>query len=198
MSMPRWQIKVKQTTDYVISFVSLILLSPVILILVFLIKCSGKGPVVFTQERVGKNGKPFIIYKFRSMCHNAENGQPLLSNPNDSRVTTIGRFMRKHRLDEIPNFINVLKGEMSLVGPRPERQFFIEQVIQVAPEYNRLFTITPGITGWGQVKYGYTSSVDEMSRKLEYDLYYLENMSLYFDLRIIVFTLLIIIRGKGM
>jgi len=131
------------------------------------------------------------------MKANAENDKPLLSSKNDDRITTIGRFMRKHRLDEIPNLINVLKGEMSLVGPRPERQYFIEQIVKTAPHYKRLHKVKPGITSWGQVKYGYASDVNSMIERLEYDLLYLENMSLSIDLKIIIYTVIIIIKGKG-
>lgn len=195
--MPAWQANFKQIMDYAGAFLSLILLTPAILILVILIRLSGKGPVIYSQERVGKNGKPFMIYKFRSMQTDAEHGKPLLSGSNENRVTDIGRFMRKHRLDEIPNFINVLKGEMSLVGPRPERQFFIDQIVKKAPHYHRLHKVKPGITSWGQVKYGYASNVDEMTERLDYDLLYLENMSIFIDMKIIIYTLRIIIKGEG-
>jgi exopolysaccharide biosynthesis polyprenyl glycosylphosphotransferase len=196
--MPYWQANIKLIMDYSISIFSLILLTPLMLILAVLIKFSGKGPVIYSQERIGKNGKPFMIYKFRSMRNNSETGEPLLSSKNDNRVTGIGHFMRKHRLDEIPNFINVIKGEMSLVGPRPERLFFIDQIIRKAPHYRRLYKVTPGITSWGQVKYGYASNVDEMIERLEYDLLYLDNMSLLIDIKIIIYTLIIIIKGKGL
>ena len=197
LQMPVWQANIKQLMDYFLSGVCLILLSPVMLLLAILIRISGKGAVIFSQERTGKNGKPFTIFKFRSMKANAENDKPLLSSKNDDRITTIGRFMRKHRLDEIPNLINVLKGEMSLVGPRPERQYFIEQIVKTAPHYKRLHKVKPGITSWGQVKYGYASDVNSMIERLEYDLLYLENMSLSIDLKIIIYTVIIIIKGKG-
>lgn len=195
--MPVWQANIKQIMDYTLSFLSLLVLIPVILILAILIKLSGKGAVIYSQDRVGRNGKSFRIYKFRSMYDGAETGEPLLSGINDPRITPVGRFMRKHRLDEIPNLINVIRGEMSLVGPRPEREFFIKQIIQKAPHYRRLHKVKPGITSWGQVKFGYASNVDQMIERLEYDLIYLENMTLLIDLKILIYTLLIILKGKG-
>ncbi len=195
--MPVWQANIKQMMDYFLAVVVLIVLSPFILLLAALIRFSGKGPVIYSQERIGKNGKPFTIFKFRSMQADAEHEKPLLSSKNDSRITSIGGFMRRHRLDEIPNLINVVKGEMSLVGPRPERQYFIDQIEKKAPHYRRLHKVKPGITSWGQVKYGYASDVDSMIERLEYDLLYLENMSLSIDLKIIIYTIIIILKGKG-
>jgi lipopolysaccharide/colanic/teichoic acid biosynthesis glycosyltransferase len=183
--------------DYLLTIFCLVVLTPVIIILAVIIKLTGSGPVIYSQERIGYLGKPFKIYKFRSMYHGTENGKPLLSGRKDTRITTIGRFMRKHKLDEIPNFINVLKGEMSLVGPRPEQQFFIEQIVVTNPEYKILQGIKPGITSWGQVKYGYAASVSEMIERLEYDLYYYRNKSFWFDIKILLYTIGIIFKGEG-
>jgi len=187
----------KTIIDYSVSAVCLLLMIPVILILIILIRMTGKGPVIFTQKRIGKAGVPFVIYKFRSMHHGTEEGIPLLSGKNDIRITALGRFMRKHKLDEIPNLINVLKGEMTLVGPRPEQKYFADRIIQKAPDYKVIHSFKPGITSWGQVKYGYAKDVDEMVERLKYDLYYIENRSIWFDLKIAVYTLGIVIKGEG-
>jgi exopolysaccharide biosynthesis polyprenyl glycosylphosphotransferase len=197
LPMPVWQANIKQMMDYFLAGFILFALSPLMLFLAIFIRFSGKGPVIYSQERIGKNGKPFTILKFRSMQADAEHDRPLLSSKNDTRITAIGHFMRKHRFDEIPNLINVVKGEMSLVGPRPERQHFIDLIVKKAPHYRRLHKVKPGITSWGQVKYGYASDVDSMIERLEYDLLYLENMSLSIDLKIIIYTILIILKGKG-
>jgi lipopolysaccharide/colanic/teichoic acid biosynthesis glycosyltransferase len=182
--------------DFFVSVICLILSSPVMIILALLIKFSGDGPVIYKQKRIGRFGKPFIIYKFRSMRTGTEEGIPLLSGPNDKRVTRVGAFMRKYKLDELPNFVNVLKGEMSLVGPRPEQQYFINQILLRAPRYKLLHNIKPGVTSWGQVNYGYASNVDEMLERLKYDLYYQENRSLWFDLKILVYTISVIYKGE--
>jgi lipopolysaccharide/colanic/teichoic acid biosynthesis glycosyltransferase len=188
---------IKQIFDYLFAIVSLLVLSPVILLLFLLIRISGKGPVIYFQDRIGKNGRPFSIYKFRSMVYDAERGEPLLSGKTMENITRIGYFIRKYRLDEIPNLINVLKGDMSVVGPRPERQFFIDQIIKKVPEYSELQSVKPGVTSWGQVKYGYASCVDEMIARLEYDLYYMKHRSLWFDMKIIIYTFGTVLRGKG-
>jgi lipopolysaccharide/colanic/teichoic acid biosynthesis glycosyltransferase len=188
---------IKMVIDYTIAISFSILLSPVILILSIAIKMSGKGPVIYSQKRIGKSGKIFTMYKFRSMHFGTEEGLPLLTGKKDKRITAVGRFMRKHKFDEIPNFINVLKGEMSLIGPRPEQKHFIDQIMLRAPQYRKLQKVKPGITSWGQVKYGYASNVDEMLERLEYDLYYLDNRSLWFDLKIAFYTIGIIFKGEG-
>ncbi len=195
--MPEWQYSVKRIADIVLSILALIILSPVFLITAILVKCSSPGPVFFAQERIGYMGKPFKMHKFRSMYVDAESCGPALSRDDDPRITPFGRFMRKVRLDEIPQFYNVLKGTMSIVGYRPERQFYIDQIVKRCPEYLLLQRIKPGITSWGQVKYGYASSVDEMCDRLKYDLLYLENMSLATDIKILIYTVGIIFQGRG-
>jgi lipopolysaccharide/colanic/teichoic acid biosynthesis glycosyltransferase len=188
---------IKTVFDYTIAVFCLILLIPVILILTIVLKTSGKGPVIYSQKRVGQYGKNFNIYKFRSMYSGVEDTEALISDKDDERITSLGKFMRKYRLDEIPNFINVLKGEMSIVGPRPEQQYFIDQIVSKSPQYKLLQDLKPGITSWGQVKYGYASNVDQMIERLEYDLYYLKKRSFWFDLKISFYTIVIIFKGKG-
>ena len=195
--MEEWQYSAKRLADIVISILALVLLSPVFLVTAIIVKMTSPGPVFYAQERIGYHGRPFKMHKFRSMYVDAEDGGPALSKDNDPRITPFGRFMRKVRLDEIPQFYNVLKGTMSLVGPRPERQYYIDQIVKRAPEYLLLQRIKPGITSWGQVKYGYASTVDEMVERLRYDLLYLDNMSLTTDLKILVYTVLIIFQGRG-
>jgi exopolysaccharide biosynthesis polyprenyl glycosylphosphotransferase len=195
--LPPWQASLKVLVDVIGALTGLLISLPVCLVLVVLIKLTSKGPVIYSHERIGRFGKPFKIYKFRSMYSDAEKEGPQLASTNDSRITPVGRFMRNLKLDEIPNFVNVLKGDMSLVGPRPERRFFIDQIIKQAPDYSRLLKIKPGVTSWGQVKYGYAANVDEMVRRLRYDLLYLENMSLYVDFLIMARTIVTIFKGNG-
>jgi len=195
--MPAWQQNVKQLLDMILASLSIILLLPLILVLGIAVKISSPGPVFYKQQRVGRYRRHFKIYKFRSMYHNAEENGPELSSRHDPRVTRFGQFMRKHRLDEIPNFINVLKGDMALVGPRPEREYFINKITEQAPHYVHLHKVKPGITSWGQVKYGYAENVQEMIKRLRYDILYIENMSLFVDLKILFYTAITIVRGRG-
>ncbi len=195
--MEEWQYSVKRLMDILLSLLAMILLSPVFVITALIVKLTSPGPVFYAQERVGYRGKPFKMHKFRSMYVDAEAGGPALSKDDDPRITPFGRVMRKYRLDEIPQFYNVLRGTMSIVGPRPERQFFIDKIVERAPEYLLLQKVKPGITSWGQVKYGYAENVDEMVERLRYDLLYLENMSLATDIKILVYTVLIILQGRG-
>jgi exopolysaccharide biosynthesis polyprenyl glycosylphosphotransferase len=195
--MPVWQQSLKRIIDVVMSLVAILILLPVFFILAILVKSTSKGAIFFNQERVGQFGEPFNIYKFRSMVTGAEKDGPQLSSSTDARITSIGKFMRKTRFDEIPQFFNVIKGDMSLVGPRPERQFYIDQIIEVAPHYKHLQKVKPGITSWGQVKYGYAENVDQMVARLKYDLLYVENRSLGLDAKILIYTVLIVLKGTG-
>ena len=194
--MPTWQEHTKQVIDFIVALTALILFSPLIIFLAIGIKLTSKGPVLYSHERTGRFGKPFTLYKFRSMHADAESNGPALSSKNDYRITSFGKFMRKSKLDELPNFYNVLKGDMSLVGPRPERKYYIDQIIQKAPHYLHLQKVKPGITSWGQVKYGYAENVDQMIERLKYDILYIENMSLYVDFKIMIYTILIILKGR--
>ena len=198
-NMPEWQKNVKRFLDICISAAALVLLTPIFVIVAALISCDSKGGVLYSQERIGRRGKPFRIYKFRTMVANAElSGKPMLSNESDPRITKVGHFLRKYRIDETPQFWNVLRGDMSLVGPRPERRYFADQIIERAPYYVLTYQIRPGITSWGMVKYGYAQSVEEMIARSKYDLIYLDNMSLLIDLKIILYTVRTVLTGKGM
>lgn len=195
--MAPWQQVTKRAGDIFVSSLALIALSPVYLLTAAAVKFSSPGPVFYKQERIGKGGKPFFIIKFRSMIMDAEKAGPSLSSDHDPRITKFGRFMRKVRLDEIPQFFNVLIGEMSLVGPRPERQFFIDQIVVKAPHYRHLLKVKPGITSWGMVKYGYAENVDQMIRRMKFDLLYIENMNLLVDLKILIYTVQTVLLGRG-
>ena len=195
--MPEWQQNIKRIIDVAFSAFILILLIPFFGFIAIGIKATSKGPVFYRQERVGKNWKKFRIIKFRTMHQNAETGVPQLSHDNDPRVTKIGKFLRKYRLDELPQFINVLKGEMSIIGPRPERQYYIDQIVERAPQYRHLLKVTPGITSWGQIKYGYAENVDQMIQRMKFDILYIENMTLAMDFKIFFYTILIIVKGSG-
>jgi exopolysaccharide biosynthesis polyprenyl glycosylphosphotransferase len=195
--MPPWQQTLKRMFDIVVAAVFLTVFLPVYVIIALFVKLTSRGPVFYSHERIGLHGKPFYIHKFRSMVVDAEKNGPALSSKNDPRITRVGLFLRKSRLDELPQFWNVLFGEMSIVGPRPERQFFIDQIVRRAPHYKHLHKVRPGITSWGQVKYGYAENVDQMIERLKYDIIYLENMSLGVDLKILIYTFLIVVQGRG-
>ncbi|HTC00969.1 MAG TPA: exopolysaccharide biosynthesis polyprenyl glycosylphosphotransferase [Ferruginibacter sp.] len=195
--LPGWQKNIKRFIDIVFSALALVLLLPVLIYSIVRTKSSSKGSIFFLQDRIGFKGKIFTIYKFRSMVQDAEKNGPQLSSDDDTRITNWGRTMRKWRLDELPQLWNILKGEMSLVGPRPERKFYIDQIELLHPEYNYLFKVKPGLTSWGMVQYGYASTVDEMISRMPYDLMYVENISIGLDLKIMLHTISIIVAGKG-
>ena len=192
-----WQLVSKRAGDIIISSIALLLLSPLYLLTAIGVKMSSPGPIFYAQERIGKGGKPFHIFKFRSMVVDAEKAGPALSSDHDPRITSFGRFMRKVRLDEVPQFYNVLIGDMSLVGPRPERQYFIDQIVKEAPHYTHLLKVKPGITSWGMVKYGYAENVEQMIRRMKFDLLYIENMSLLVDIKILIYTVQTVLMGRG-
>lgn len=196
--MPEWEKKLKRLIDITVSLIILLVSSPVLIIISAAIKLDSKGPVLFKQERLGQNGKPFNVLKFRSMIQDAEKYTgPVWSQKDDPRVTKIGKLIRKVRIDEIPQMINVLKGEMSLVGPRPERAFFVEKLSKEIPYYKRRLKVRPGVTGWAQVKHKYDETIEDVKIKLRYDLFYIENMSIRMDFKILLRTVFVVLFGKG-
>ncbi|MCZ7610585.1 MAG: sugar transferase [Ignavibacterium sp.] len=196
--MPEWEKKLKRVIDLIISLLILVLSAPITILTAIAIKIDSKGPVLFKQERLGQNGKPFNVLKFRSMIQDAEKYTgPVWSQKDDPRVTRMGKFVRKVRIDEIPQMFNVLKGEMSLVGPRPERAYFVEKLSKEIPYYKRRLKVRPGITGWAQIKHKYDESIEDVKIKIKYDLFYIENMSLRMDFKILLRTVFVVLFGKG-
>lgn len=192
------QRNIKRVIDIGVSALALLLLSPVMAVMAILVKRDSPGPVIYSQRRIGMHCRPFMIYKFRTMWNDAEaDGYPRLSSDGDPRVTPLGHFLRKYRLDEIPQFWNVLKGDMSLVGPRPEREYYEELILSRAPHYTLVHQVRPGITSWGMVKYGYATSVDQMVERLAFDMVYLENISVSLDMKIMFFTIRTVLTGQG-
>lgn len=195
--MPLWEQHFKLFFDKIAAIFFIVLFSPLYIITAILVKLTSKGNIIYKQKRVGLDEKDFYIYKFRSMVKDAESNGPELSSINDTRITRFGYFMRKTRLDETPQFFNVLKGDMSIVGPRPERRYYINKILKHAPEYQMLLKIKPGITSLGQVKFGYAENVSQMLERLKFDIIYINNMSLYLDFKILIFTVSTILKGNG-
>jgi exopolysaccharide biosynthesis polyprenyl glycosylphosphotransferase len=195
--MPVWQFTFKRVMDVVVSLLAIIVLLPLYITTIILVKIGSKGPIFFYQERIGIHGKLFQIIKFRSMYVDAEKNGPQLSVDDDPRITKWGKVMRQYRIDELPQFWNVLIGDMSIVGPRPEREYYAKQIIQKAPHYKHIQKVKPGITSWGMVKFGYASTVEEMVERLKFDVIYIENMSIFNDLKVLIYTFKIVFQGRG-
>ena len=196
--MTAFQAHTKRLVDVTISTLALIVCAPLYLLLALCVKWSSKGGALYRQERLGLQSKPFFIIKFRSMLQDAEGLKPLLSKDDDPRITSVGKVMRKYRLDELPQFWNILVGDMSLVGPRPERRYFAQQILQRAPQYQHIYKVRPGLTSWGMVRFGYASQVDEMIKRMEYDLIYIENITFFNDLKVVIYTIWTILKGRGL
>ncbi|MBL7772694.1 MAG: sugar transferase [Chitinophagaceae bacterium] len=195
--MPDWQRVIKRAIDISVSIMVLLLASPLYLFAAIKVRLSSPGPIFYKQTRIGLYGKPFQIYKFRSMVVNAEDQGPALSSKEDPRITSWGKVMRKWRIDEIPQFFNIVKGEMSLVGPRPERKYYIDIISQTNPHYRFLHKVKPGLSSWGMVKFGYAENTGEMIERMRYDLLYIKNCSLALDFKIMIYTILVILQGRG-
>ena len=197
-SMAAWQQSVKRVFDILMSLFALVLFLPIMVYVAVRVKRDSPGPIFYKQERIGKDGRPFYMYKFRTMYVGAEQNGPQLSSQNDERITPFGAIMRKYRLDELPQFWNILKGDMSVVGPRPERRYFINQIEEKAPYYCLIYKIQPGLLSWGPIKIGYSDTVEKMVERLNYDIIYMDNMTLLNDLKIMIYSLEVIIKGRGM
>tara|TARA_B100000700_G_C14852717_1_gene764749 strand:- start:1 stop:1050 length:1050 start_codon:yes stop_codon:yes gene_type:complete len=197
IKMPVFQAFLKRLIDIFLSILALLILTPALIVIALAVKLSSPGPIFYYQERLGYQKRHFNIIKFRSMFVNSEEGTPLLSSSQDQRITNWGKIMRKYRLDELPQFYNVLVGEMSIIGPRPEREFFAKKIEKKAPQYRLIHKVKPGITSWGMVKFGYAENVDEMIARLRYDIIYIYNLSLFYDLQVFIWTIFIVLQGRG-